>query len=104
MTTTEQDLQFRHRLEQEIGAWEQEGLISAEQRESILARYGPITASTTTGVRLGGLTLFLSVVGAIIIALAAFLFIAAFWSSLGTAGKILLVLAVPALALAGGVW
>jgi hypothetical protein len=84
------DLSFVRRLTHEAEAWEREGLIAAEQRERIVARYRRLReADEKAGP--GRLATTITVLGSILVGVGVLLFIASNWSEIPRWGKLALI-------------
>ncbi len=84
---------FLERLPWEISRWESEGLITAEQGQSILGSYSP-TDLAPAAVRVQGrLVTGLSIIGAVLVGLGIILFFAANWDAIGRWPKLGIILA-----------
>ena len=94
--------EFRRRLRVEVSHWRDEGLITAEQADSILGRYDlPLGAG---GSAIGNRTVsVIAIMGAALIGLGIIAFIAANWSEIPTLAKLaLMVVGTPVIYVAGG--
>jgi uncharacterized membrane protein len=90
MATRKEDFSFERRLEQEVELWLKEGLIVADQKDQILARYRVLReADEKAGP--GKLITTLSILGSILIGVGAILFIASNWSLIPKWGKLLII-------------
>ena len=110
-------VQFREQLSEEIGIWEAEGLVTSEQRSAILRRYetklkiepdrGLEIAPKALGIStLGELPLFvrvLLVLAVVLIGLAAFLVLSFNWDRLSGAVKLCIICAGLVASYAGGI-
>jgi uncharacterized membrane protein len=87
MRSLKDDIEFAERLDKETGFWQQEGLITPEQRKSILLRYSRLKE---VGERAGPgrLVSTVSVLGSILVGIGVILFIAANWSEIPRWGKL----------------
>ena len=92
MSFHEHDIPFQKRLRQEIAIWLEEGLISREQKENILARYRVLQeADEKAGP--GKLVTTISVLGAVLVGIGIILFLASNWSEVPRWGKLFLIFA-----------
>ena len=90
MSFHENDIPFEKRLKEEIELWLEEGIISAEQKERLLARYEVLEeADETAGP--GRLITTVSMLGAVLIGAGIILFIASNWSEVPRWGKLFMI-------------
>ncbi|PKB59603.1 MAG: hypothetical protein BZY83_00905 [SAR202 cluster bacterium Casp-Chloro-G2] len=83
---------FLSRLPREVSRWENDGLISADQGQSILGRYPQ--ESTAPGSRAQSrLITGLSVIGAVLVGLGIILFFAANWDGMARSAKMAIIIA-----------
>ena len=73
---------FVARLRQEVEAWQQDGTVTAEQAQSILARYPEYAPGYEAARRRQSLVVGLSILGAILIGLSVITFFAANWNEI----------------------
>ncbi len=87
MSGLKDDIGFAERLDKETGLWLNEGLITAEQKKSILLRYSRLKE---VGERAGPgrLVTTVSILGSILVGIGVVLFIAANWSEIPKWGKL----------------
>lgn len=83
-------------LQDEVDAWVRDGIITESQAEAILARY------ENDGER-SRVVVGLSVVGSVLVFVGITWFLATNWENLSTAARIVVLLAAPGLAYAGGI-
>ena len=79
---------FVARLRQEVEAWQQDGTISAEQGQAILARYPEYAPGYEASRRRQSLVVGLSILGAILIGLSVITFFAANWNEISRGAKL----------------
>jgi uncharacterized membrane protein len=87
MEIHEDAVQFAKRLEEEMEAWQKDGLIEPDQKERILARYremGEIREKAGPGK----LVTTISVLGAVLVGVGVILFIASNWSEIPSWGRL----------------
>ena len=90
MSFHESDITFEKRLKEEVELWLEEGLISAEQKDQLLARYQVLEeADETAGP--GKLITTVSMLGAVLIGTGMILFIASNWSEVPKWGKLFMI-------------
>ena len=96
----ESEDEFQRRLRVEISQWRDEGLITAEQTDSILRRYDlPARAGSAIGNRTVSV---IAIMGAALIGLGLIAFIAANWSDIPTLAKLaLMVVGTPVIYVVG---
>jgi uncharacterized membrane protein len=99
----QQDEDFVARLAVEVGAWQREGLVSENTAERILARYHAGTGAARAA-RLGPVTTFLGIIGAVVLGAGVVLFFAANWDVLPAWFKLGLIFVGLALAYGAGAW
>ena len=73
---------FVSQLRQEIGAWQQDGTITAEQARAILSRYPADSADYDAARRRQSLVVGLSILGAVLVGLGVITFFAANWDEI----------------------
>ncbi|HZS94556.1 MAG TPA: DUF2157 domain-containing protein [Chloroflexota bacterium] len=66
---------FYRRLDSEIGAWQQEGLILPEQATALRQRYETLARGQVMAHRLGPVATLLSIVGSVVVAAGVLLFV-----------------------------
>ena len=103
MTAPRAEDEFRTRLAVEVEAWRRDSVITAEQADAILARYG-LRGGAARAVRLGPVATFLSIVGAIVLGIGVVFFFAANWEVLPAWFKVLMVFAGTGAAYGAGYW
>ena len=79
---------FVARLRQEVEAWRQDGTITAEQGQAILARYPEYAPGYEASRRRQSLVVGLSILGAILIGLSVITFFAANWNEISRGVKL----------------
>ena len=79
---------FVARLRQEVEAWQQDGTVTAEQAQSILARYPEYAPGYEASRRRQSLVVGLSILGAILIGLSVITFFAANWNEISRGVKL----------------
>jgi uncharacterized membrane protein len=101
MTLARDEGNFRSRLAVEVSAWLREGLITDDQGRRLRERYA-LSGDMVRASRLGPLTTFLSILGAIVLGTGVVYFFAANWEVMPAWSKVLLVLGSTAAAYAAG--
>lgn len=90
--------EFARRLGQEVREWEADGLISAEQGDSILDRYGSDAVESAGGAIGNRVVTVIAIMGAVLIGLGIIAFIAANWSEIPKLAKLaMMVVGTPAI-------
>jgi len=90
MSFHENDIPFEKRLKEEMDLWLEEGIISREQKERLLARYEVLEeADETAGP--GRLITTISMLGAVLVGAGIVLFIASNWAEVPRWGKLLMI-------------
>ena len=80
--------QVRHRLREELEAWQRDGTVTAEQRQAILAHYPDYPPGHEASRRRQGLVTGLSILGGILIGLGVIIFFAANWDEISSEVKL----------------
>ncbi len=101
MSIGEHDLSFQKKLRKEIDLWLSDGLISSEQKRSILARYSALAAADEKAGP-GKLVTTISVLGSILIGLGILLFIGSNWSAIPVWSKLFIIFAAMLVSYAAG--
>lgn len=101
MTLARDEGAFRGRLAVELSAWLREGLITNDQGRVLRERYA-LSGDMVRASRLGPLTTFLSILGAIVLGTGVVYFFAANWQVMPAWSKVVLVLGSTGAAYAAG--
>lgn len=99
----ERHLEFFRQLAAELPGWEREGIITPAQRQQILDRYTSLRRADKRAVPARLITI-LSVLGAILIGVGIFAFVAANWSELHRTGKLAVIIGAMIASYATGYW
>ena len=94
---------FIRRLDEESGKWEQEGLLTPDQRMRILARYR-LAREVEEKAGPGRLITTISVLGSILVGVGVLLFIASNWSAIPRWGKLGIIFGTMLAGYATGYW
>ncbi|MBI5686625.1 MAG: GDYXXLXY domain-containing protein [Verrucomicrobia bacterium] len=92
----------RHWLQDELGDWREQGIVSQEQTDRILARYED--ADEVSQRKRSRFTLAISGIAALLFGLAAFLVIGHNWSEMPRVAKLTVIFGVVIATHAGGLW
>lgn len=84
---------FLERLPSELSRWEADGVITAEQRQAIRARYSPAELAPRSARARGRLVTGLSIIGVVLVGLGVIFFFAANWDGIDRWPKLAIILA-----------
>ena len=84
---------FLERLPSELSRWEADGVITAEQRQAIRARYSPAELAPRLARARGRLVTGLSIIGVVLVGLGVIFFFAANWDGIDRWPKLAIILA-----------